>query len=282
MNVLQTNYNNGFPYKLDDIRFNDDSYRDAFNNLLLAWGTDFIVSGCDVVSYIVSAGYIMLNGELLKVDSHTIQGAGYFQKQTTYDPIGLKKFKNGDVNNTYQKNRGIAIANSGTLSVNGIRLSELININNIIINVTNNITGTTTNKVPIIGANLSGNTFITTDSNNRLISTKASTDLHSKTIDIGTWNMDTTINVDIIVPTDITTSKIKAIKALIRNDVDVDGGEARYDIGYFDVNSGLLGGSIQILNGNRIRLNRRTGGVFDSVFYSAAGNRGWLTIFYEN
>ena len=172
MNSLLVLVAGGFPYKLDDIRFVDDSYRDAFNNLLLAWGTDFIVSGCEVISYTVSAGYIMLNGELLKVDSHTVQGAGFFQKQTTYDPNGLKNFKNGNVNNTYQKNRGIAIANSGTLSVNGIRLDELVSINNIINDVTNSITGTTINKVPVIGANLSGNTFITTDSNKRLISRK--------------------------------------------------------------------------------------------------------------
>lgn len=273
MDQLISSGGGGFPYKLDDIRFTDDSYRDAFNNLLLAWGTDFIVSGCDVISYNVSAGYIMLNGELLKVDSHTIQGAGFFQKQTTYDPNGLKDFKNGNVNNTYQKNRGIAIANSGTLSVNGIRLTELISITNIINTVTTSITGTTVNKVPVIGANLSGNTFLMTDSNKKLISTKASTDLHSRTINIGTWNLVASSFTTLSIPVDIIASNIFVLDALIRADVDFVGGEDRFSLSSF-------GGYIQILPGNTIKISRQSTGVYTN--YSGSGNRGWLTIFYTN
>jgi len=276
MNKYLTNFFGGEPFKLDDIRFNDDSYRDAFNNLLLAWGTDFIVSGCDVASYIVSAGYIMLNGELLKVDSHTIQGAGFFQKQVTYDSNGLKDFKNGNVNNTYQKNRGIAIANSGTLSVNGIRLNELVNINNIITNVTNNITGTTVNKIPVIGSNLSGGTYIMTNSNKKLISVKQAVPVLTQTIiNINDWDMNLTNQ--IFIPFS-DTSKIRRISILIRQDGDTDINPNRFDL-LVPEPSTALGGYYNITSSNNIRLVRINGGFFNNASFNATSfNRGWVIV----
>jgi len=153
----------GFPVKLDDYRFFDAAYRDSINNLLQGFGTNFIIDGCTVSGGLVSAGYIMLNGEILKVDEHLMQGNGYFQKLTTFDPNGLKEFNNGNVYNTYEVNRGIAIANTGTLSISGPRLSDLL--------LLKSVTGTTKGHIPIIGSDLSPNNLIAINGNNRLITT---------------------------------------------------------------------------------------------------------------
>jgi hypothetical protein len=153
----------GLPLKLDDFRFFDTAYRDAFNNTLIGFGTDFIVDGCTVSGGLVSAGYIMLNGELLKVDQHLLQGNGFFQKLTTFDPNGYKAFKDGPSYNTYEVNRGIAIANSGTLSINSPHLVDLI--------LLRNLTGTTKGHIPLIGTNLLPNSLVATNGNNRLTST---------------------------------------------------------------------------------------------------------------
>ena len=112
-----------------------------------------------------------------------------------------------------------------------------------------------------------------TDSNKKLISTKASTDLHSRTINIGTWNLVASSYIDIIIPVDIIASNISVLDALIRADVDFAGGEDRFSLS-------ALGGYTQILPGNRIRINRQSTGVYTN--YSGSGNRGWLTIFYSN
>lgn len=128
MNKLITTYNGGMPIVLDDVRWNDDAYRAAFNGILKAFGTDFIVQGCvySAIDDSVTAGYIMLNGELLQVDAHTKTGAGYYQKVTTYNAAGTKTFRNASINDTYQQNRGLATAASGTLLYNGIRLEDII------------------------------------------------------------------------------------------------------------------------------------------------------------
>jgi hypothetical protein len=111
----------GLDYKLNDIRWDNDAFREALVNVLLAFGNNFILTGCVVTGNNVSAGYVLLDGELLKVDAHTKLG-DYFQKSITYDPAGLKTFNDKTSHNTYQKNRAILITNSGNLAYNGLRL----------------------------------------------------------------------------------------------------------------------------------------------------------------
>lgn len=123
MNKLITNINGGFPFVLEDIRFEQQAVRDAFTGLLSAWGINpadsFIISGCESVlngsNYDISAGWISLNGEILQVDAHsvaaTLSGGAvhYWSVAITYDPAGNKTFQNASVNDTYQVRKGVVL-----------------------------------------------------------------------------------------------------------------------------------------------------------------------------
>ena len=144
MNKLITNgFTGGFPYELDDIRWNDDAYRDAITNILIGITgiQNFIITGCEnnltsgqQASITIQAGYIMLDGELLKVDTHTTAyyagGAvrnDHFIKQTTYNTAGVKISKDHEyTGSTYQQNRGIINGLVGNLAYNGIRLKDIV------------------------------------------------------------------------------------------------------------------------------------------------------------
>jgi len=165
MNQLVTTFTGGMPIVLDDLRWNDSAYRAAMNAILLAFGNNFIVQGCvptvslGVVS--ISAGYIMLNGQLLQVDAHTTAENGYYQLVTSYNSAGQKTFANGITEQTYQQNRGLATAYSGNLQFNGPTLASLL--------VLQTSVGKQAGKVPKVGAlDLQANEAVVTDNNGNL------------------------------------------------------------------------------------------------------------------
>jgi hypothetical protein len=121
MNKLLTTDIGGLPITLNDIRWNDDAYREALTSVLLAFGNNFIVQGCAVDGDNIAAGYIMLNGELLKVDAHAKASEGFFEKITTLDPSGVKEYKLGQTVSVRQKNRATATADAGNLKFDGLR-----------------------------------------------------------------------------------------------------------------------------------------------------------------
>lgn len=121
MNKLDTTKTGGQPFVLDDIRFNDTAYRNAFNSILKVFGTNLIVQGCEVNGNDVAAGYVLLNGELIKVDAHVRTG-DYYSKVTTYDAAGNKTFKNGQIQDVYEINRAVCAAGAGPLAYNGRRI----------------------------------------------------------------------------------------------------------------------------------------------------------------
>lgn len=102
--------------------------------------------------------------------------------------------------------------------------------------------------------------------------------LKTKIIEIGDWNMDTTIAVT--VSHGLTLANIRSVTAIIRNDTD-------------NVYNPLVGSFIATVNNYRggwveakpttIDLARATGGTFDGTGYDATSyNRGWVTIVYES
>ncbi len=118
MDKLLTNFQGGFPFTLDDIRYNDEAYRYAFNNIIKAFapsGENFIISGCDITAsgnqLHTTEGLIYLEGEIIRVDEQaiTISGWGtpYFTKATSFDPAGNKVFYDGSTHQTYRKDRGV-------------------------------------------------------------------------------------------------------------------------------------------------------------------------------
>lgn len=98
--------------------------------------------------------------------------------------------------------------------------------------------------------------------------------IHKRIIEIGDWNMDTTLSVNIA--HGLTMSKIRNVHALIRNDADTI-----YTMfpGYITA-SGSFIDKIS-LSSTEITLFRAPSSEFDSTdFDSTSYNRGWITIEY--
>lgn len=123
MNKLIT-FTGGKPnFNIDDILWNDDAYRLAITAILAAFGDNYIVQGCATPG---DAGYIMLGGELLRVDAHTPTNT-YYQKVTTYDAGGDVTFNDGTARQTWQKNRATKTSATGvTLSTLDVKLYQFI------------------------------------------------------------------------------------------------------------------------------------------------------------
>lgn len=139
MNKFKTDNNGGLPFVLDDLRWMQDNFIDAFNNILKEFAIDtnsnFIISGCIASmnnGLSITAGYIYLNGEVVKVDAQlnvsSFNPVDYWalSKITTYDPAGLKEFNNGNSYDTYQKNRGVIAGYTGTCPANLLQIYPVI------------------------------------------------------------------------------------------------------------------------------------------------------------
>lgn len=140
MDKFLTVGNGGLPFVLDDFRWflgqatggNQGIYQ-SLNHILRAYGDDFIVQGV-VASGItpniaITEGWIMLAGELLKVDAQTgidTTTEDSFTKVITFDTAGNKTFRNGALIDTFQQNRGVVNSLAGTLDFNGDRIGDKI------------------------------------------------------------------------------------------------------------------------------------------------------------
>ncbi len=112
MNLLKTDINGKQPIFLDDIRFNDNAYREAFASILKAIGVDKnnILHGCELTdngggSYSVTKGAVMIQSEVLKVDAQNFTCSNlndcYYKLQETDDPNGLRVFGNLATHNVW-------------------------------------------------------------------------------------------------------------------------------------------------------------------------------------
>lgn len=132
MDKFITTDNGGLPFVLDDLRWilgqsaSNGGLYNALQDILRGFGQNFIVQGCDSTSFPnITEGWILLSGELLKVDAHTATGA-YFSKNIIYDATGDKTFQNGASYKTYEKNRAICDSSSGLLRYNDPDMLSII------------------------------------------------------------------------------------------------------------------------------------------------------------
>lgn len=140
MDKLITTANGGIPVTLNDLRWSSGQESNqgiiqALNGMLVGEaGDNFIVSGCVVTgsnpTKSLTAGWIVLSGELLRVDaiSATLDTStnNYYEKVTTYDAAGDKTMLNGSATQMYQKNRATITASSGNLTSTGNRIVDLV------------------------------------------------------------------------------------------------------------------------------------------------------------
>lgn len=195
MDRFITTGNGGNPVVLDDLRWflgqaaaGNHAIYQALDNMLRGFGDNFIVQGV-VASGVtpniaITEGWIMLAGELLKVDAQTgidTTSEDSFTKVSTFNSTGQKTFRNAAVIDTYEENRGVVNSLAGTLDYNGNTLSDLRTI-----------------------ADVGG-----TD-----------TPLKTKILNIGIWDMDATVSV--IIVHGLTQVNIRTVTVLVRADSDGD------------------------------------------------------------
>lgn len=117
MNKLITTDTGGFPYVLDDIRWEQSAYREALNDIvkgIVDSGTvDFILWGCNITDnttyFDVSEGAIVFDGEIYHLAATTnltkvnLQYLIFKPSTGTYDSNGLKTFQDAATHDTYEK-----------------------------------------------------------------------------------------------------------------------------------------------------------------------------------
>ena len=282
MNRLITTSVGGFPKVLDDLRWflgqaigNQGIYQ-ALNNLLRLFGDNFIVQGATLPGDgTILEGWVMLDGELLKVDLHSPGADTFFTKVTTFDPAGDKKAQNGSDIQAYQINRAVVNAGSGNLPLAGVRFEDQI------IPAIRDQTNSKATQIQngLIEIATQAETLAGTDSTRALspFSMNTRLPLVQKVLSIGNWDMNANgspVNNPIIHGlSDFT--KIRAVDALIFKDLNDD----IIPLLSSD-SSGVQEGRIIILP-NAVNLIRRTGGSFQSSSYNEASfNRGFITIWH--
>lgn len=112
MNKLKTTHNGGMGLELDDFRFMDNGYRDAFKGILSAFKVPLhhaiILSGCvrSVANnqVTVSEGYVSLAGEVMYMptQSYPLGGYEYIVPNITYANTGDEAFQDGNIHSTYE------------------------------------------------------------------------------------------------------------------------------------------------------------------------------------
>ncbi|HLP51245.1 MAG TPA: hypothetical protein VK154_10205 [Chitinophagales bacterium] len=118
MNRLKTTDNGGFPLELDDLRWQEEAVRDAFKGLTSFLERDNIIlsgvaiSGLGTANTTWTEGYVLINGEVCKVDAPTIPlntvnqaFSTYIEVVVEYDANGLETFENNVAYDTYEKRK---------------------------------------------------------------------------------------------------------------------------------------------------------------------------------
>jgi hypothetical protein len=111
---------NGFPINWNDFRYflgitpYSNGLYQAMAGILKHYGDNFIVSGCEISGGNVSEGWVLLDGELIKVDAHTATD-DYYAKVVTYNSDGNKQTQLGSAVDAYEQNRAESTASSGNL-----------------------------------------------------------------------------------------------------------------------------------------------------------------------
>ena len=97
--------------------------------------------------------------------------------------------------------------------------------------------------------------------------------IHTKIINIGDWNMDTTTTISIA--HGLTLTKIRSVSVMVINDLGDSFNQLEAD------GNGYSNGYISYIDATYIVLGRLLSGNFDNIFYdSTSYNRGWITIIY--
>ena len=133
MNNLKTNFTAPVPIEWDDIEWMQQAFKDSFNSLISGIGDTFIISGCEVTEpggdiLNVAAGWVAIDGEILKVAAQSIDlsggGSAQYLLEEVDDPTGSESDLDGNTVECYQVRRAKLVSAGGSLSAFGDKLSD--------------------------------------------------------------------------------------------------------------------------------------------------------------
>ena len=112
MDKLKLNLTGRMPLLLEDLEFQDTYFREAIEGILKAYdnvpNVGFVVSGCQFTAPNLSAGFIYLNGELIKVNAQTVNSAsGSFYITRTASDTTARIFGDETQKNVRTEVRGV-------------------------------------------------------------------------------------------------------------------------------------------------------------------------------
>lgn len=250
MNKFKTDANGGLPLKLDDFRWFDAAYREAFLGLWKAFATNaedgFILAGCSMAATTpgttVNEGWIYLAGEICYVPTHVIPtgtGTSYWDIDISYDITGYKSFADSVNRDTYEVRVGKV--HRGLISPG-----------------TKMLASTTTTLHDLIIKQSPRKTIIQ---------------------EIGIWDMTAaaTKTVTLSSPISLSTHRVIGIDAFVFNDADITTRLAPNKFDNYLRKSSILG-----FDGTNLLLSFETGSGYDDAAYNnAADSRGYVVIAYE-
>jgi hypothetical protein len=265
MNNFLTDFTGGMPRALDDLKFMQESYKEAFAGFLSHFGLtaqdSFVLSGCEITdggaNWDVAEGYISLEGEVLKVESHSIikdaLNTFYWTTELTFDPNGLKTFADSSSNNTYQIRKSVVVS---ALTPPATYL-EAINL----------VTSAQADR-------LSDKLILTSG----IKHTATDPSLKYKIVNIGSWTPQSGTASELIQITHgLNVSQIRSITGIIYSDT---GTQAIAAFGTLAQNTGAMDPLFQIttLTNSTLELLAFVSG---TNWDDPAINRGYLTILYD-
>jgi len=243
---------NDVPFNWDDLDFflGQEAYSkglyQAIENILKAYGNNFIIYGVEKSGVDeLTAGFVMLDGEILAVDQHVSSGS-YFEKVTTNNPDGAKQTNLGGVVNIYKKNRAYAYGTGSPPTSNTLKSPYSISAGN-----------------PKRLADIVNGSYVT------------------EKINTGAWDMDTSATLGFPLATlmpHITASQIRKIEVTIQPDTNA----SLLRVRQLSAAGNVYWGVDTVGDPEYIYLLRDTGGVFDGTNYNDPSmNRGEMFVTYE-
>jgi hypothetical protein len=237
----------------------------------------------DNILQITSAGALVLKGDTVveKTASAGVTVDGVLIKDDTIKPTGTQL----DINISGTKQIGVIDGAVIPITTNDIDLGTTeLKFKNLHLVGDANIGGALAVTGDITVDDLTVNDDLTVVGDitvNSIVQGKDVTvALHRKVIEIGPWAMSDVSN--ILVPLGVTFNKVRAIHAIVRDDLNL----YLYPAPYFsNVNGDVADFNIRYINNDpvaQVMVYRVTGGFFDTADFNASGsyNRGWVQVDY--
>jgi hypothetical protein len=146
-NKVNYGYTGGMPFEQDDLEFDRNGLEEALKGALSPYAKqhdyNIIISGCELTdfdnpnssTYDVAEGYVMLDGEILKVEAQSgVQKAtgsdvDHFAVNVTFPPDGQQVYEDDQTaTNSWEERRAVAQASAALspyLAVDGPRLKDI-------------------------------------------------------------------------------------------------------------------------------------------------------------